>query len=234
MNTNSKFDLWLVRISYIAQVGLFFLTTFTIYYTVIPIYQNASLQEAIAKKEVEYKELKNREAELYANLRVEYLKKISVSLIYDCSPTNVLMRQRSNKEMQKTHEEQIAELTAFFNKDIESCLMERAREIPYLKELRDVDKKKLLSNIGMISNDIKILHDKYEERLKDKDYLLKRGKEKSTHVAEVEKYLIANGLNSESSKVQLEQSYIRSGTYDVVVEYGFKINNIISEKIISY
>ena len=55
MNTNSKFDLWLVRISYIAQVGLFFLTTFTIYYTVIPIYQNASLQEAIAKKEVEYK-----------------------------------------------------------------------------------------------------------------------------------------------------------------------------------
>ncbi|MDT3410968.1 UNVERIFIED_ORG: hypothetical protein QE398_001337 [Atlantibacter sp. SORGH_AS 304] len=97
-----------------------------------------------------------------------------MSLIYDCSPTNVLMRQRSNKEMQKTHEEQIAELTAFFNKDIESCLMERAREIPYLKELRDVDKKKLLSNIGMISNDIKILHDKYEERLKDTDYPFKK------------------------------------------------------------
>ncbi len=46
MNTNTKFDLWLIRVSYIAQVGLFFLTTFTIFYTVIPIYQNANLQES--------------------------------------------------------------------------------------------------------------------------------------------------------------------------------------------
>lgn len=60
MNVNGKFDLWLVRISYIAQVGLFFLTIFTIYFTVIPIYQNASLQESIAKKEIEYKQLERK------------------------------------------------------------------------------------------------------------------------------------------------------------------------------
>ncbi|EDV7468408.1 hypothetical protein OHE91_05945, partial [Escherichia coli] len=78
MNTNTKFDLWLIRVSYIAQVGLFFLTTFTIFYTVIPIYQNANLQESIAKKEIEYKQLQDKEKTLYLKLRKEYSRKYVV------------------------------------------------------------------------------------------------------------------------------------------------------------
>ncbi|MEP6935807.1 MAG: hypothetical protein ABI988_18025 [Nitrospirota bacterium] len=49
-------DIWLQRLSHISQFGLFIFTVWAIYFTVIPLYQKAFLEEAIAKKEVELKE----------------------------------------------------------------------------------------------------------------------------------------------------------------------------------
>lgn len=48
-------DRWLPRISHISQLGLFILTIGALYFTVIPLYQKALLEEAIAQKEVELK-----------------------------------------------------------------------------------------------------------------------------------------------------------------------------------
>ncbi|MYN06570.1 hypothetical protein [Pseudoduganella aquatica] len=48
-------DTWLQRLSALAQVGLALFTIATIYTTVIPLYQKAVLDEAIAKKEIELK-----------------------------------------------------------------------------------------------------------------------------------------------------------------------------------
>ncbi|HHU1966296.1 TPA: hypothetical protein ACUA66_001777 [Escherichia coli] len=73
MKKYSAFDIWLERFSYIAQVGLFFITVFTIFYTVIPIYQNASLQESIAIKEKQLKELNK-------NLLNYYIKNRSIAI----------------------------------------------------------------------------------------------------------------------------------------------------------
>jgi len=45
-------DVWLPRMSHFSQFGLFALTIAALYYTVIPLYQKAVLDEAIAKKEL--------------------------------------------------------------------------------------------------------------------------------------------------------------------------------------
>lgn len=233
MISSGKFDMWLIRFSYIAQVGLFFLTTFTIYYTVIPIYQNASLQEAIAKKEIEYKQLEKKENELYIHLRSEYFKRISVVLVTTCSPTNIMMRQPSREEMNKPHEQQMDELRGVFDRDVGKCLRETVSNSSYMKELKNNDQKKVSSDIENIIQDIKSLHDKYSDKLKDTSALLQLGRAKASHSSELDKFLIANGLDTEKSRLQLDQNYVRAGAYSLVVEYGFKINDLISEYLLS-
>ncbi|ECY8651449.1 hypothetical protein F7K02_21475, partial [Salmonella enterica subsp. enterica serovar Reading] len=147
MNTNTKFDLWLIRVSYIAQVGLFFLTTFTIFYTVIPIYQNANLQESIAKKEIEYKQLQDKEKTLYLKLRKEYSRKYVVDAISQCSPTEILMHQPSEDDSKKSHDVRMKELKTLLNKDITSCFEKTFYSNPYIKELRDTDQQNILLKI---------------------------------------------------------------------------------------
>ncbi|UVM53473.1 hypothetical protein LOY37_13900 [Pseudomonas sp. B21-012] len=52
-----KIDIYLSRISQLVQVGLFITTLLTIYYTVIPLYKSAQLEESLARKEAEYESL---------------------------------------------------------------------------------------------------------------------------------------------------------------------------------
>ncbi len=49
-------DKWLVRLSHLSQFGLLLFTVGTIYFTVIPLYQKALLEEAIAKREIELRD----------------------------------------------------------------------------------------------------------------------------------------------------------------------------------
>lgn len=216
MNTNTKFDLWLIRVSYIAQVGLFFLTTFTIFYTVIPIYQNANLQESIAKKEIEYKQLQDKEKTLYLKLRKEYSRKYVVDAISQCSPTEILMRQPSEDDSKKSHDVRMKELKTFLNKDITSCFEKTFYSNPYIKELRDTDQQNILLKIKNLSPSITKLHEKYKAEFDDDSKLLNTGKEKSTRLKEVEDYLIGIGGYTENSKKDFENSYIESGAYDVI------------------
>lgn len=46
----SKLDIFLNRTSHIVQIGLFSVTLFTVYYTVIPLYKNAQMEESLARK----------------------------------------------------------------------------------------------------------------------------------------------------------------------------------------
>ena len=57
------------RSSYIAQVGLFVLTLWTLFYTVIPLYKTAALEEQIARRETELKATEQKLAEANAALR---------------------------------------------------------------------------------------------------------------------------------------------------------------------
>ncbi len=53
-----KIDLYLSRASHIVQIGLFATTLFAIYYTVIPLYKSAQIEESLARKELEYEQLR--------------------------------------------------------------------------------------------------------------------------------------------------------------------------------
>lgn len=61
-------DAWLARGSHIAQVGLFVLTLWTLFYTVIPLYKTAALEEQIARREAELKAAEQKLTKTEANL----------------------------------------------------------------------------------------------------------------------------------------------------------------------
>ena len=64
-----SFDRWLLRLSYISQFGLFALTLGALYFTVIPLYKTAVLEEGIAKKEIELKDAERQLAAAKLTLR---------------------------------------------------------------------------------------------------------------------------------------------------------------------
>ena len=231
MNTNTKFHLWLIRISYIAQVGLFFLTTFTIFYTVIPIYQNANLQESIAKKEVEYKQLKEKEINLYSKLRKEYSRKYVIDPISKCSPTEILMHQPSEDDLKKTHDVIMNELKTIMNKDVTGCFEDTFYNNQYIKELSDSDQQDILHKIKSLPPSIAKLHEKYEADFNDNAKLLLIGKESSTRLKKVEDFLTETGNYTATHKNDFENSYIESGAFDLVVKYGFELNDLFSKTI---
>ncbi|WP_454867076.1 hypothetical protein [Pseudomonas lini] len=52
-NHPNNLDVWLSRLSHISQFGLFALTIGALYFTVIPLYKTAALEESIARRESE-------------------------------------------------------------------------------------------------------------------------------------------------------------------------------------
>lgn len=56
----NSLDLWLVRLSHLSQFGLFALTIAALYFTVIPLYKTAALEEGIAKREAELRDTESR------------------------------------------------------------------------------------------------------------------------------------------------------------------------------
>lgn len=65
---DSRLDAWLVRLSNLSQFGLFALTIGTLYFTVIPLYKMATLEELIAKRESQLVEAEKKSAAAQANL----------------------------------------------------------------------------------------------------------------------------------------------------------------------
>lgn len=90
---NNKIDLYLNRISQLSQLLLVAFAIFGYFYTVRPVYQNASLQESIAKKETELKNIQGKIDELYINYRSELIRKFTTRVTFDCAPYMPLMMQ---------------------------------------------------------------------------------------------------------------------------------------------
>jgi len=87
-SATSMLDIWLSRISHISQFGLFALTVGVFYFTVIPLYKVAVLEESIARRELELNEtneklkaatldLEKKDRELYKRDRQELVEGIS-------------------------------------------------------------------------------------------------------------------------------------------------------------
>ena len=70
----SFIDVWLQRVSHIVQLGLFLLTLATIYFTVIPLYQKALLDEQIAEKELRLAKLEKSLDAAYRKIRASAVR----------------------------------------------------------------------------------------------------------------------------------------------------------------
>lgn len=91
----SNLDIWLSRLSHISQFGLFALTIGALYYTVIPLYKTAALEESIARREAELSVMNSKlevatasfekvKAEIYERNRKDLIKGI-ISVSPYCS-----------------------------------------------------------------------------------------------------------------------------------------------------
>lgn len=79
----SKFDIYLVRAGSLVQIGLFAVALATIYYTVIPLYKAAQMEEALARKELEYQQLSKKVEDLYVRNRKWEVSSLAMRSI-DC------------------------------------------------------------------------------------------------------------------------------------------------------
>lgn len=87
-NHPNNLDVWLSRLSHISQFGLFALTIGALYFTVIPLYKTAALEESIARRESELRTMNEKlevatvalekvKVEAYGRDRNDLLKKIA-------------------------------------------------------------------------------------------------------------------------------------------------------------
>lgn len=131
-------DIWLQRLSHISQLGLFIFTVGAIYFTVIPLYQNALLDEQIARKEIELRELQSALNSAYAKNRAS----IVGSFIFHAGPacSGLLIPPRSLRKLGEkapTNEKNLAQqILEIKPKD---CLAKELSSMKLLNELRTQD-----------------------------------------------------------------------------------------------
>jgi hypothetical protein len=132
-------DVWLPRLSHIAQFGLFVFTLGSIYYTVIPLYQKALLEEAIAKKETDLASLTKTLEASYVRIRSYAVREFSIAAAPKCSgllqapEKPVLLGARA--EPRKPRAENV------YSIDVPTCLREAASRTSTLSELKPEDKR---------------------------------------------------------------------------------------------
>jgi hypothetical protein len=137
-------DVWLPRVSHFSQFGLFVITIGGFYFTVLPLYQKAVLEEAIARKEIELKASEKLLKESYAKIRSFTISSFVFSAGAECSglmiPAGELDSPRTT-----THAEDILSI------DAAKCLSNELRESESLRQLREPDLKALSSRVEEIS-----------------------------------------------------------------------------------
>jgi len=126
-----KLDVWLPRLAYIAQVVLLGLTASAFFLTVLPLYQKALLDEALARKEIELKQVTATLDAKYAQLRRVAVRDFVLIADADCSGFTTMIR----KALDRSYTEQTT-----FAIDVKKCLFDHEQKAPSLSELRSSDR----------------------------------------------------------------------------------------------
>lgn len=83
-NAMNKIDLYLSRMASFVQIGLFVVTLLTLYFTVIPLYKSAQMEEVLAKKELELESMNRKIKDLYITMRRSETQDLA-ELATDCT-----------------------------------------------------------------------------------------------------------------------------------------------------
>jgi len=148
-------DKWIQRLAHLSQVGLLLLTVFGFFYTVIPLYQKAALDEAISKDEARLKALQITIDSEYAHIRdfatYDYVASVGPActglLLEPPLPTKLMKFGDAAPDLVK-FQEKILDI------NVDACLHNYLNTSPSLKQLHPSDFKFFEARVAVIGNTI--------------------------------------------------------------------------------
>ena len=150
-------DVWLPRLSHFAQFGLFVFTLGSLYFTIIPLYQKAVLEEAIARKEVELANLNRTFDSSYARLRRYAVREYYIAATPPCSGLFTQIEHPKLSDAAKRPSAPRAEVV--YAIDVSTCLQSKAAELQALKDLRPDDRKSFDAALVKLSAELAALRE---------------------------------------------------------------------------
>lgn len=132
---HSWLEVWLPRLSHVAQFGLFIFTLVFSYFTVLPLYQKAVLEEAVAKKELELGSLNKMLDSSYSKLRTYAMVDFYREAMPECGGLFIERLAAPEAAPPKTRAEKIFEL------DIPTCLRRLAKRVESIEGLTSRDRQ---------------------------------------------------------------------------------------------
>lgn len=145
-------DIWLPRISHFSQFGLFVVTIGGLYFTVLPLYQKAVLEEAIARKEVQLAASEKAIEESYARFRSFAIREFVSGTGAKCS--SLLFPSRALRTLNEKLSPAPYEAEEIFSINTGACLKEEFHKSKILKELRSSDLQVLAEHVDRIAASI--------------------------------------------------------------------------------
>jgi len=123
-----EIDLWLSRLSHFSQFGLLVITICSLYFFVLPLYQKQVLDELIARKDIELKQLNILLEKSYSELRSHYMSFFIQEATIKCSGIDFMRENSTGRETPRALTVKISE-----------CLIDPLNKSKYIKRLRPKD-----------------------------------------------------------------------------------------------
>lgn len=150
-------DIWLQRLSHFSQFALFLVTLWALYFTVVPLYEKALLEEAIARREIELRDLNARIAEQERQAYVSQRSSATLAFIrYAGAKCTGLLDPPEQTVML---DDVPPPTERWLEKDVVSCLQQEANDFDGLADLLEADRKALASAIGALRPELAALRE---------------------------------------------------------------------------
>jgi hypothetical protein len=130
-------------LSHIAQIGLFLLTAWGLFYTVIPLYQKAAVDEQVARQQVELERIGKELDASYAKIRRQTV--IQFTFFAGPACTGLLQHIPDHVEPGKQSNQK-----GPLDFDIHACLTQQLQDFGLKRELTDIDRATLAAEVAKV------------------------------------------------------------------------------------
>ncbi len=142
-------ETWLPRLSHFAQFGLFMFTLVFSYFTVLPLYQKAVLEEVVAKKELELAALNKSLENSYGKLRVYAMRDFYIEAMPACGGLFIESQPSAEVTSTKPRAEKIFEI------EVPTCLKDLANRVESIRDLTLRDRQTFDAALARVSEEIR-------------------------------------------------------------------------------
>lgn len=153
----TQLDVWLTRLSHLSQFALLLATAAGFYFTVLPLYQKALLDEAIARREIELKQatesLNAAREEAYVLARASAVKDYAIRASWKCSGIAAMGEAESASDPSRP-DAGTRTLSRHFEIDVGVCLAQELESARGFRELRLADREFFAQQIQLLVADL--------------------------------------------------------------------------------